>query len=218
MFSQACVKNSVHEGCIPACAGADSLPWADTPQQTAIAADGTHPTGMHSCLPFHWKLGAQDTILAQLFVVWFNSHTSHFLCTLTLVTVHYIAPCITFPMHHISHASYSHALYSHASHSHLSHCIMHHTHFYPTPSHPSHSPYIKFSHASHSHLSHCSMHHITHTLNFPMHHITHTLNFPMHHIPHTLNFPMHHITHTLNFPMHHIPHTLNSLCVTFPIH
>ena len=25
-------------------------PWADTPpQQTATAADGTHPTGMHSC-------------------------------------------------------------------------------------------------------------------------------------------------------------------------
>ena len=26
-----------------------TLPWADTPQQTATAADGTHPTGMHSC-------------------------------------------------------------------------------------------------------------------------------------------------------------------------
>ena len=63
MFSQACVKNSVHRGrCKP--------PWADTPlgrhpvpprqtpllgrhppphHQTATAADGTHPTGMHSC-------------------------------------------------------------------------------------------------------------------------------------------------------------------------
>ena len=29
--------------CIPACTE------ADTPQQTATAADGTHPTGMHSC-------------------------------------------------------------------------------------------------------------------------------------------------------------------------
>ena len=25
-------------------------PWADHPQQTATAADGTHPTGMHSCI------------------------------------------------------------------------------------------------------------------------------------------------------------------------
>ena len=30
-------------GCIPACTE------ADTPQQTATAEDGTHPTGMHSC-------------------------------------------------------------------------------------------------------------------------------------------------------------------------
>ena len=30
-------------GCIPAC------PEADTPQETATAAGGTHPTGMHSC-------------------------------------------------------------------------------------------------------------------------------------------------------------------------
>ena len=33
-------------GCIPACTEADPPP----PQQTANAADGTHPTGMHSCL------------------------------------------------------------------------------------------------------------------------------------------------------------------------
>ena len=34
-------------GCIPACNE------ADTPPQTATAAGGTHPTGMHSCLrPF----------------------------------------------------------------------------------------------------------------------------------------------------------------------
>ena len=30
-------------GCIPACTE------ASTPQPTATAADGTHPTGMHSC-------------------------------------------------------------------------------------------------------------------------------------------------------------------------
>ena len=34
-------------GCIQACTE------ADTPQQTATAAEGTHPTGMHSC--FHLK-------------------------------------------------------------------------------------------------------------------------------------------------------------------
>ena len=32
-------------GCIPRCTEADTPP----PQQTATAADGTHPTGMHSC-------------------------------------------------------------------------------------------------------------------------------------------------------------------------
>ena len=96
MFSQTCVKNSVHRGCV--CTGADTpwcpqgvypsmhwgrhprvdtlrqtppgrhLPlgrhplgqtplWADTflgrhpptPKETATAADGTHPTAMHSC-------------------------------------------------------------------------------------------------------------------------------------------------------------------------
>ena len=47
MFSQASVKNSVHGGGVP--------PWADTPRadcsplKTATTADGTHPTGMHSC-------------------------------------------------------------------------------------------------------------------------------------------------------------------------
>ena len=38
IFSQACVKNSVHGegGCLPQC-------------MLVTAADGTHPTGMHSC-------------------------------------------------------------------------------------------------------------------------------------------------------------------------
>ena len=80
MFSQACVKNSVHRGVSQHALGqtptwadttwadtrgqttpwADIL-WADTPQvdtsyprqtphqQMVTAADGTHPTGMHSC-------------------------------------------------------------------------------------------------------------------------------------------------------------------------
>ena len=62
IFSQACVKNSVHGAggvCLSAC-------WDTPPGQTpspppgtpcpvhagidmATAADGTHPTGMHSC-------------------------------------------------------------------------------------------------------------------------------------------------------------------------
>ena len=35
--------------CIPGCTE------ADTPQQTATAVDGTHPTRMHSCLGFFVK-------------------------------------------------------------------------------------------------------------------------------------------------------------------
>ena len=64
IFSQACVKNSVHGGgggCLPQCIlGYTSLgrhpTRADTPHPVhagidmATAADGTHPTGMHSCI------------------------------------------------------------------------------------------------------------------------------------------------------------------------
>ena len=31
-------------------------PWADTPRQTATAAGGTHPTGMHSCFRFIFQI------------------------------------------------------------------------------------------------------------------------------------------------------------------
>ena len=64
MFSEACVKNSVHKGagggvCPSVCwdtPGQIHTPsplgqtphWANIPP-TATAADGTHPTGMHSC-------------------------------------------------------------------------------------------------------------------------------------------------------------------------
>ena len=41
MFSQACVKNSVHSGG-PCVAG-----------QTATAPGGTHPTGTHSCVTLY---------------------------------------------------------------------------------------------------------------------------------------------------------------------
>ena len=37
---------------IPACTEADTTPL----QQTTTAAGGTHPTGMHSCLQFLWKV------------------------------------------------------------------------------------------------------------------------------------------------------------------
>ena len=57
LFSQASVTLFTG-GCIPACTGADT-PWEDTPGQTppsqadtppmATAADGMHPTGIHSC-------------------------------------------------------------------------------------------------------------------------------------------------------------------------
>ena len=66
MFSQVCVKNSVHRGpggCLPGgCLPGGGCPGPGPrvcvsqhalrqtpPQQTATAADGTHPTGMHSC-------------------------------------------------------------------------------------------------------------------------------------------------------------------------
>ena len=59
MFLHLSVSHSVHRGrSAPVHAGippwadtprADTPSRADTPQQTATAADGTHPTGMHSC-------------------------------------------------------------------------------------------------------------------------------------------------------------------------
>ena len=55
MFSQVRVKNSVDGGEVYT-PWSNTLPmgrpppWADTPGQTVTVADGTHPTGMHSCL------------------------------------------------------------------------------------------------------------------------------------------------------------------------
>ena len=74
MFSQACVKNSVHRGgCIPACTGADIPPPGrqtspgkqTSPPPTATAADGTHHTGMLSCLRLIW-----DMFWTYLGLVW----------------------------------------------------------------------------------------------------------------------------------------------------
>ena len=57
MFLHLSVSHSVHRGgvCRAEPHPPDRPPWADTPlgiqtpQQTATAADGTHPTGMYSC-------------------------------------------------------------------------------------------------------------------------------------------------------------------------
>ena len=60
MFSQACVKNSVHSMHVypsvhwgrnpPAqCILGYTQPWADPPPLMVTAADSMHPTGMHSC-------------------------------------------------------------------------------------------------------------------------------------------------------------------------
>ena len=57
MFSQACVKNSVHGG--GGGWGRCTLPAQKLPpplNQTATAADGMHPTGMHSCFILHSEL------------------------------------------------------------------------------------------------------------------------------------------------------------------
>ena len=57
MFLNLSVILSTGRGvCLPQCMlgythhPGQTPPWEDTPQQTATAADRTHPTGMHSCL------------------------------------------------------------------------------------------------------------------------------------------------------------------------
>ena len=86
MFSQASVILFTWGVCIPACTGvdthspgrqpppADTPPWADTsplPPPTATAADGTHPTGMHSsccryCLAL-FPMGTMDRMGSEPF-------------------------------------------------------------------------------------------------------------------------------------------------------
>ena len=63
LFTQACVKNSVHRGGVY-----PSMPWGrQTPRQTpllgqtlplktATAVDGVHPTGMHSCYKYDFDI------------------------------------------------------------------------------------------------------------------------------------------------------------------
>ena len=57
MFLHLSVSHSVHKGGLPQCT-LGYTPRADTPtpQQTATAADGTHPTGMHSCFQFNFAV------------------------------------------------------------------------------------------------------------------------------------------------------------------
>ena len=72
MFSQACFKNSVHRGVLYTL-GRHSLGIHPTPgqtpptpgqtpppPQTVTAADGTHPTGMHSCTNLIFNLTAKN--------------------------------------------------------------------------------------------------------------------------------------------------------------
>ena len=49
MFSQACVKNSVH-GAGACMAWGRAWPGACVAGETATAADGMHPTGIYSCI------------------------------------------------------------------------------------------------------------------------------------------------------------------------
>ena len=50
MFSQACVKNSVHWGvCMGGCMSGGTCCGGGDMCGMGHAADGTHPTGMHSC-------------------------------------------------------------------------------------------------------------------------------------------------------------------------
>ena len=44
-------------GCIPVCTEVDTPP---PPQQMATAADGTHPTGMHSCMKVIFQKMARE--------------------------------------------------------------------------------------------------------------------------------------------------------------
>ena len=50
MFSQAHVKNSVQKGMYPPQADTSHSNTTPPPPETTTAADGTHPTGMYSCL------------------------------------------------------------------------------------------------------------------------------------------------------------------------
>ena len=70
MVSQACVKNSVHRGCIPACTGADTPLWADTPldrpppPMATPAADGMHPDW--NAFLFQWAaIGSEGSRISQ---------------------------------------------------------------------------------------------------------------------------------------------------------
>ena len=49
MFSQVCVKNSVHQGGCTWRGGGHAWQGACMAGEMATAADSTHPTGMHSC-------------------------------------------------------------------------------------------------------------------------------------------------------------------------
>ena len=69
MFSQVCVKNSVHMGWYMAGGGGSCLAG-----EMATAVDGTHPTGMHSCLK---KLCTHPITLIHLQIVNEKTKSKH---------------------------------------------------------------------------------------------------------------------------------------------
>ena len=84
MFSQACVKNSVHTGerCTPpadTCPGQTPLcqadtPWADSPPEMATATDSTHPTAMYSC--YHLQCSCSKVMFSLFTVILFTGGVS----------------------------------------------------------------------------------------------------------------------------------------------
>ena len=63
----------------------DTAPWADTPprqtRQTATAADGTHPTGMHSCLDSHLTFHDAKMVTCPIVRIFWELHEEKFRVT-----------------------------------------------------------------------------------------------------------------------------------------
>ena len=66
-------------------------PWADTPPQTATEADGTHPTGMHSCYGMILSKASVKSINML-----YQAYHFVFLKTLTLISIINLLVLISF--------------------------------------------------------------------------------------------------------------------------
>ena len=111
IFSQACVKNSVHGGVgMPQCMLGYTHPWTDTPLDrhpqgrqppvkhhppTATVADGTHSTGMRSCFIFTFFHFDQFPLLGNFYTSLY--HESAFLSVLKLTILCTDLGCACFP-------------------------------------------------------------------------------------------------------------------------